>query len=82
MKIIRRILWIACVFSGVGAFRHLGMALKIRLELASIHDLGLDTAEYMAIVQATVRQNLIEGVWFLLVTLLVALAIRRLRKIN
>ncbi len=72
-------LGIACAFSGFGALRHFGMALKSRMDFASIHDLKLDTTEYMAVLNATIRQNLIEGIWYLLVTLLVAISIHRLR---
>ena len=78
MKTTRCVLWAACLISGLGAFYHLGLALKTQGEFPSYHDLGLDTPEFVATLRVTIRHNLIEGTWYLIIAALVALSIRRL----
>ena len=58
------------------------MALKTWADFASIHDLKLDTPGYMAALHYSVMQNVGEGIWDILVTVLVAISIYRLRNSN
>ena len=58
------------------------MALKTWADFASIHDLKLDTPGYRATLHYSVMQNVGEGIWDSLVTVLVALSLHRLRNSN
>lgn len=82
MKITKRILAVACTLSSIAIVRRVVMGLKIVLEIREDRLVGLNNPDFTGLQQSWVRACIYESCWYLAITILLAIALYRLRNSN